>query len=250
MPYRPRSMKTILVKKTATRKNPIPVSVVSTKSKYKKSKKYSRNFFAKRWAGNFTILQTQGAGQNTSLSTSTFLMAIPAAAGIYMYAAAWAFKLNDLPGYSEYQSLYDQYKITGVQFKLIPLFNSVSTAGNAVAAVLHSVVDIDDITAPLASTTGIDDLRQYQKSYRTSNMISGRSITRFIRPNIMLPGYDYGTTLSKAMSKKSDWIDSANPDIAHYGFKFIVEAYNYTAVASTLAYKVELKYYLTLKNPN
>ena len=78
------------------------------------------------------------------------------------YANAWSFNLSQLPNYTDFTNLYDQYRINKIVFKIIPKFSEASinagTANNANLAQIHSVIDYDDAVTP----TALSDLVQYQ----------------------------------------------------------------------------------------
>lgn len=232
-------------RKTNLRKKPVRRIKRARRSTNLTRYKTTANF--KRWTGGLSMTQAISASCNATLVGSTFLFSCPAAQGTYYYSLGLSFKLNDLTGYSEFQALYDQYKINGVKVRIIPLYNSV--ANNSMAVILHSILDSDDQNAAAASEAGVYAMREY-KSYKTNTMITGRGITRYVRPYMSGAAYDVsGVIINGATNTKPTWIDCTVPQVAHYGSKHLFEFFNYSAAVQLFAFKVELEYYLSFKNP-
>lgn len=153
-------------------------------------------------------------------------------------SVGYSFKLNDLPNYTEFTALFDQYKITGIKIRLIPEQNQ-QALGVGVFNIppIYTVIDYDDDTA----LTAITDAMQYQNC-KIHTTISGSQIVRFFRPHIAVAAYS--GTFTSYMNKSMQWIDSASPDTRHYGFKIIVAAI--TTLDTT--FSVVATYYLKMRN--
>lgn len=124
----------------------------------------------------------------------------------------FAFTLNNLPDASDFQNLFDSYRINKIVVKIIPKvseYTGLPNAGvnNAMLPTIHSVVDYDDSTAP----TSISQLAQYD-TYRSTRGI--REHTRVFVPKVELQG---GTSI--ALPKSYQWIDTDNIDVPHRGLK-------------------------------
>lgn len=123
-----------------------------------------------------------------------------------------SFTLADVPNISQLTSVFDQYRIRGIKFTLIPQFNtnqlSVSTAK---APDMYLVRDYDDNAQP----TDLNLLRNYESCKMVSPL---KGITMAFRPNIALAAYGAGAFSSYA-NQKSGWIDCGNTAVAHYGVK-------------------------------
>lgn len=179
--------------------------------------------------------------------SGTLLQLNNAVSGGNSYGAlSYYASLDQLPDNSEFTSLYDQYKITGIKLEIIP-FNNTSNAGTTiagsnVAACLHSVVDFDDVSLPTASLSGVQKLMQYQNYKRT--MIPGRKLVRFYRPHLAVGAYSGAFT--SYLNKGPQWIDCGSPSVQHYGFKMVPEIFSSTA--STLTCKMLVTMYVKFKN--
>lgn len=154
-------------------------------------------------------------------------------------AAAFSFKLSDLPQYTDFTNLFDQYKLTGVKLDFIPFADNVSwevaSNGASVAAPggpLLISVDQDDATIPASASEMLS--RQNVKVVPV-----GRRHQMFLRPK-------YGdiantTTLAPA----TGFIDCDTPNTPHYGVKCWMAAPN--VVNTNFTYQVWATYYVTLK---
>ena len=78
------------------------------------------------------------------------------------------FSLNDLPNYTEFTALYDQYKINAVRFTMLPQQTqsiSIGSVNNPIAnARVFSAIDYNDGSAPAS----VDELREYKTCKSTS----------------------------------------------------------------------------------
>lgn len=151
--------------------------------------------------------------------------------GLNPYFGTYNFSLGDLPTYTEFTSLYDQYKINAVKLTFIPrqtMSNSTATAFNGDnTARFFSAIDYDDGTPP----TSVDALREYQTA-RWSRLL--RTHKRFIyKPRIV----DTSNYII------SPWMSTSAPNANYFGLKVAIEP---TGVAFTFG--VEAKLYLSFKN--
>lgn len=139
-----------------------------------------------------------------------------------------SFSLADVPNATEFTTLYDQYKITGVQFKLYPRFNSVDQ--NLSGGRVWTVLDYDDSNLP----GSINELCQYQ-NVKCTNVSQIHS--RFLKPKFNL------TTGSANVPQSKFWIDVASTSVPYRGIKGILEP-----TSTSVAYDCKLTYYLAMKN--
>lgn len=138
------------------------------------------------------------------------------------------FALSDLPQASEFENLYDQYKIQAVSFKLYPRFNSVDQ--NLSGGRVWTVIDYDSTTL----TTSINTLCQYQ-NVKCTNTAAIHS--RYLKPKFNL------TTGSANIPTRKNWIDMASTGVAYRGIIGVLEP-----TSSPVAYDCKMTYYLAMKN--
>lgn len=161
-----------------------------------------------------------------------------AVVGATQTATAVQFALSDLPGYTDFTSLYDMYRIDKVEFKLIPKYTEVGLVGgsanNSNLQQIHSVIDYDDAVAP----TTISQLCQYQSHKMTrGNRVHKRTVVPKIQATV--------SSLS-ALPKAKQWIDCDQTSVYHRGIKLIIPAAGQSG--TTVYYDLEMTQHLSFKN--
>lgn len=137
---------------------------------------------------------------------------------------AETFRLDMLPNYTEFSNLFDQYRINMVVCKLIHRGNSLSmieSNNNNLAGlpIVYDVIDLDDATAAGSKT----DILQYSKHHMNTLTANRRIITRRIYPRTLNTIYRTGVTSAYALNNRKQWLDMAQLDIPHYGWKYWIE---------------------------
>jgi hypothetical protein len=153
-------------------------------------------------------------------------------------SGGYAFVLSNVPGYTEYTALFDQYKIEMVRVIWRPRWNfsAIGSIATDVNPLFISVIDYDD-----ASTLTIAQSLEYQ-SYKETRF--DQDHVRCIKPRIALGAYS-GTFTSFA-NVPAPWIDCASPSVQHYGIKFVVSggALGQTAL---MTYSAEVEYFVKFR---
>lgn len=150
--------------------------------------------------------------------------------------------LNQIAGVSDFSGLYDQFKIVGLKWQLIPRGNAsdISPTGGTSAAQsvgVFSVIDYDD-SAPLTSLT---QACQYQNMKMTR---SHQVHSRYFKPRIT-PTIENGVGGTASALTTRGWLDvSTGANVPHYGIKYVLQ--QAPNVAQTFDLKVD--YYLAFKN--
>lgn len=143
------------------------------------------------------------------------------------------FALSDLANYTEFTSLYDQYKIRAIKFSLIPRVTEADTSQSV--PTVSTCIDFDDNTAP----SSIDDMVQYQNF----KMTRGNKIhNRYWKPAVSSMAWNSGVGTAYTVSKNL-WIDVGSSGIPYFGIKGCIQQ---SAVAQTFDLKVD--YYMMFKN--
>jgi len=142
-------------------------------------------------------------------------------------SGAFAFKLSDLNNYTEYTSLFDQYRILqiNIDFEWILGANS----GNSP---LYIALDYDDNTVPTSALT----LYEYDT---VSTHVPGATATRNINPHIAVALYG-GAFTAFGNSTGRHWVDAASPGVFYYGVKYSIPAA--TNNTTTPCYRVTARY--------
>lgn len=148
---------------------------------------------------------------------------------------ALQFQLNSLPNYTEFTNLFDMYRINGVKVTLMPRGNSAEVGTNQGLVKLFSVIDYDDNIAPAALT----EVLQYE-SLKTTN--TSRDHKRYIKPKLSRVLYQPGAV--NAYGASNGWIDCTNPQVPHYGMKYVLQQ----LPAGAQSYDCKITFYLAFKN--
>lgn len=182
-----------------------------------------RKRMARRPPGVYRFIRSQyylGAVVGSTL-TDTF-------GGIY-------FRLIDVPGSSEFTSLFDQYRIDKVRVRFMPRANSAEVGTNQGMVKLFTAIDYDDIS-PAAS---IQDLLQYQNCrFQPTTRMSSRTL----KPKHAVEVYQ--SAVSTGYGMRTGWLDVANPSVQHYGIKWALQQ----LPAGAQTFDLHIQYHLSFKN--
>lgn len=166
-------------------------------------------------------------------------------------AGTYILSLDQLPNYTEFTSLYDQYMIKGIKLSFVPSGNSYMTSTvSGISQVVgfsrfNSAIDYDDTGVPVNE----NELLQYQSLKTTPGY---RQHSRYFKPKVQftVADNDITATTANAGPRGNTWLDCANPSIDHLGLKVWCAApINSGATASTsITYSVYATYYMAFKN--
>lgn len=161
-------------------------------------------------------------------------------------ATAFSFQFSLLPNVAEYKALYDQYKIDGIAFRVIPKTQSFqggtsgTTDGLGYSQVI-TAIDRDDAAAPVQK----DNLLQYS----TAKVTQADAIhTRYFKPSVLNNVFiNAVTTGTSPVSPK--WLSTQYDTVQHYGIKIWIDPPAVPVGAlSSKAYDLYAVYYFRCKN--
>lgn len=176
----------------------------------------------------------------------TYTASVSAAGVPSPISQGFSFAFNQLPGTTDFTTLFDQYKINGIKFSLAPttteaILSGVSGSSGALGfRRVHTVLDFDDASAP----TGENQMLEYQ-SRKTTNPMQTHS--RYWKPTILTEQYRSAVSTAYA-PQRNKYLDLTYTDVPHYGLKLYVDAPIYNGVAAAITYEVFVTYYFTCKN--
>lgn len=142
-----------------------------------------------------------------------------------------SFKLQDLPDYVEFQNLFDQYRIDWVDV----MFICKQSGSSPSYPIIYYVEDHDDDGAPTVN--------QILSSQNTQILQFGSNRTMLklrIIPNVTRNVYISGITNGYERAPPRTWLDCANANVPHYGYKWYIANYNTVSNPNTtiqLAYR-------------
>lgn len=152
---------------------------------------------------------------------------------------AYAFSLAQLPDYTEFTNLYDQFRINKVLVKLVPNVNSAEAGATQRLPQVHSVLDYNDSTAP----TTLDELVQYN-NYRMT--MGSRIHTRKLTPAFLDNVFETSSVTRGSNPNFKKWLSTSNATaIPHHGMKWAIGS---TASASAITYTPYITFYISCKS--
>lgn len=160
-------------------------------------------------------------------------------------SGAFEFKLNALPGFTEFTSLFDKYRIHHIKARFMPRITEQTVAGAMTAATQTSppictVVDQDD------STPGdFTVLQQYDNSIWHDNY---KPFSRTIYPRVSQAVFGGSVFTSYGNADATQWIDVASPDVPYYSLKWATAPYSLNLNGNQF-WDVFFTYYLEFMNP-
>lgn len=127
---------------------------------------------------------------------------------------SFTFKLSDVPNVTEFTSLFDKYRITGIRAEWIPRTNvlAINNLSSSLTSIppLITVVDYDDATAQ-----SYNELFQYENA-KVHNEF--KPFKLYFKPMVAVATYQ-GTFTGYGSSRKM-WLDCASDDIEYYSLKW------------------------------
>lgn len=152
----------------------------------------------------------------------------------YFSGVAYA-TLNSLPDFTDFTDLFDQYKINGFELCIRPFQTTECTSTVAgqppLSAIMYWCMDFDDATPFAASNSGLQKMRERQ-SYTERTLFKNQPVRITCSPRIAMAAYS-GSAFSDYANIKPTWIDSASPDVQHYGIKFIIQVFSPSFAAAS-----------------
>lgn len=150
-------------------------------------------------------------------------------------------RLDQLPNYTDFQNLYDTYKICRIKQKFIYDRNSADSLATATGYGLPNIITVNDFNDTAAIST-VNEALEYA-SCKINRL--DKPLTRFFRPT-----QDLTDSISTA-TVKSRWNETAESDIQHHGLKVLVEVPNNVVADPVELGKLTIytTYYLAMKTP-
>lgn len=153
---------------------------------------------------------------------------------------AMQFTLSQLPGVSEFTTLFDMYKINGIKLSFVPAQTGADTNDPSKFMYMPdfwTVIDYDDANTPTKN-----DMLQCTGLRMTRG---NRTHSRYIKPAVSAEVYRSLTNSSYA-PKWRQWLDMADTGVPHYGIKYFAHASGYTS-GNQPAWRVYATFYFSCK---
>lgn len=186
----------------------------------------------------FSTLAAKSANRNVTRLSQAVLVATINVSGSANVFDAYSHALSDLPNYTEYQTVFDEYRFVAIKYTFCcsQVVNTFSTAPATVSVpTLVTCLDTDDASPPSSASLLSHD----------TAIIHGpttKAMTRWVQPEAALAAYQ-GTFAGYA-AKSRQWIQTVSSGVQHYGMK--LGLYNNSS-ASSYNMLVFAQYYLEFR---
>lgn len=124
--------------------------------------------------------------------------------------------LSDLPGYTDFTNLYDEYRILAIKTRWTPNYSAYSSGASNQALyppTLCTVLDRNDASPPFAR--GV--MMQYQ-TFREKQ--SSRVNKIYCKTYCQTEIYKTGVTSAWGAARGKQWVNSTNVDVPYYAYKW------------------------------
>jgi len=151
-----------------------------------------------------------------------------------------------MPGLTELQSLFSEYRIDRVVVELRSTVNSQSVLGaTATSNGIPSIISCLDLNDDVPSI--LTDMQQFSraKMHTLSDSAGPAVIVLKPRPQLQL----FGSSTGYGYMDTAPWLNTDSATIAHYGLKIGMDPGQYTGTATNIGViQVTVKYSLSFKN--
>jgi len=161
-----------------------------------------------------------------------------------MFGASMQFRLGNIQTPGDFQSLYDQYKITGVKVQIIPLSDSATSQSSGFLPSIYWARDNDSAgTVPTTEAS----LRERQ-DVKVLRLTGPRTI--YIKNPKLITDVAVQGGVSLLSLNSTGWIDCNDQNVMHNGLVMWFKNVDLRAQPNTVtAFRFEATYYLKCRNP-
>jgi hypothetical protein len=147
------------------------------------------------------------------------------------------FQLDDVLQSGDFVQLFDRYKIVGVKLKFTYQCSIGGDQANwqsagplsQVLPIIDFTYDADDANPP--TTRALIQVKAYAKQ---RILQANQTFSMYYKPRVTKTVYNGGPPNPVAYTtEKPCWLDCANPDVQHYGFKAWISSWPYSSTAPT-----------------
>jgi len=163
------------------------------------------------------------------------------------WGLAFAPQLSDLASVASFTGMYDAYRIDKVTVTVQYLCTSLipgSTNGSVVMPTFVMYADNDDAVTP----PDIYALSRRQGSKRFQPTTSKLAKTFTFKPRILVGTQISPSGLASGIITKPTWLDCANPNVSHFGFKMTCQDFG-VPVQGFHAIRMNYSYHVSFRAP-
>jgi len=213
---------------------------------YRRSKRgVLPNYSFHRWIKVFSLPNVTDCTYDTGSSV------LSTTVGTTASSFSLAFAMADVPSLTEFTTLFDSYMITGVMLQ-IKMINNPNAIGDKLPGgvnfnknnfypTIWYAPDHDD-----KNNATLDAIKEFQR-VRHKVLLPNREVNIMLRPTTLQQVFRTALSTGYAENQKRQWLDIAQTDIPHYGFKCVIDMENVTTT-EPFQFKINAKYYFKCKN--
>lgn len=217
------------------------------KRNYRRGGAYRLNkAYAYKRMGKSLIIQnsTTASTITTNDASQINLSAVQADTIGSMFGASMQFRLGNIQSPTDFQNLYDQYKITGVKVQIIPLSDSSTAQSSGFLPTLYWARDNDNAGSVPTAEANLRE-RQDVKSLR----LTGPKTIYIKYPKQVIDTTVQGGVTLNSLNAVG-WIDCNDQNVMHNGLVMWFKNVDLRAQPNTTtAFRFEVTYYLKCRNP-
>lgn len=164
--------------------------------------------------------------------------------GLLYYRGIFKFKLDDLPGYSDFTNLYENFRITGVRLRFLPYIGTESSAPASTSSLMSPLA--------LCIDRGANDALGVNPNFSQLLENQDVKIRSSYKPFSLYVPYPKAHTPADGVTQTvltSPWLDSeVNGQVVdHHGVKFCFQ--ENTSTDRSVSYRVYATYYIKCRAP-
>lgn len=150
--------------------------------------------------------------------------------------ASWSFRVQDLPDFTSYSAIWDEYRMDKITMIISPVTQASNPASAPGFAPLVVALDFDDAITP----TSFSQVLQYGTAVLYGQLT--QPVSRSFKPKYR--GLAYNGTTGVNASNLGGFLDLASGDVEHYGVKAAIRQSTSTNVQN---YYIVFKYTVTFR---
>lgn len=157
-------------------------------------------------------------------------------------SGGFSHQLDEVPGFAEFTSLFDLYRIAAVKVMMIPNITEQIQSPAATAMPVIRWVDVVDYNSS-GSLASFNDAREFGTA--KVHPISARYgyYKRYYKPRLLTAVEDDSSAIVVGGNRRG-WLNTASVNIPHYGYRYFFEAMGTNQIVTV---KFEAVYYMMFK---
>lgn len=166
--------------------------------------------------------------------------------GFWRYAV---YNLAQLPNVSEYQALFDEYKINAIKVTFRPRYDNVasdSAAGGTPQAYAHYFIDPASTVTP-SGTYSQANLNTFLENSGVRTATLNRPFSVYFKPKVQTLASSTAATPVAAV-QKGTWMKTSEPAVLYRGFHIYLQQNAMYTTNGNISLDMFVTYYMTFKN--